>query len=169
MNKARSIFRLRSGLLFALLFTLSFLQAQTGQELPKVFVIGEYEQQYEALLPEYQRSLLQVCQNDTKKAFQLWVSLIQEIEAYGKQVGYDLNGLKCWFHVFFSADGRIRHIAYHLRPTSRNVEEKGLTEFLTGFVQNYSLPVSSTSNYYNYTSIQFPVIYNLPDSASNGN
>jgi hypothetical protein len=134
------------------------------KEIPPVFVIGEYEQEYEDLLNQYARSLLDVCGNDMAQAFDLWIGLIGEMEAYAQQTGFELNGIKAWFHVFFEKDGTIHRIGYHLKPTSRNVDADALTGFLNQFIAQYQLPFTALERYANYTSVSFPSIYSRSDS-----
>lgn len=134
------------------------------KEVPPVFVIGEYEQEYETLLGDYSKTLLDVCGSDMALAFDLWIGLVEEMEAYGKQTGFDLNGIKAWFHVFFEKDGTIARIGFHLKPTSRNVENEALSGFLTQFIAQYKFPFTALEKYTNYTSVSFPVIYARPGS-----
>ncbi|MBK6619745.1 MAG: hypothetical protein IPH04_20530 [Saprospirales bacterium] len=141
-----------------------FAQPSKGrlQEIPPVFVIGEFEQEYEALMGNYSKSLLDVCGNDMSLAFDLWIGLIEEMEAYSKQTGFELNGIKAWFHVFFEKDGTISRIGFYLKPTSRNVDTASLVSFLAEFVAQYKFPFTSLETYSNYTSVSFPTIYNRP-------
>ena len=98
-----------------------FAQPSKGrlQEIPPVFVIGEFEQEYEALMGNYSKSLLDVCGNDMSLAFDLWIGLIEEMEAYSKQTGFELNGIKAWFHVFFEKDGARAIIVARVVPIVR--------------------------------------------------
>lgn len=132
------------------------------QEIPPVFVIGEFEQEYETMTADYSRSLLDVCGNDMSLAFDLWIGLVEEMEAYSKQVGFEMNGVKAWFHVFFEKDGTISRIGFYLKPTSRNVDTALLVDFLAQFIAQYKFPFTSLEKYSNYTSVSFPTIYNRP-------
>ena len=149
-------------LILALVATATFSHAQ--DVLPKVFMIGDHEQQYEDLAIEYQQTLLTVCENDMKKAFELWVGFSQELEAYAQQSATDINGVKAWFHVFFNANGSIDYLAYHLKPNSRLIDQKIMTTLLTGFVQYYQFPLVAKGKYNNYSSVRFPSSHSLPIS-----
>jgi hypothetical protein len=131
-------------------------------ELPAVFLIGDYEGKMKTVQSQHQQSLLEVCNNDMGKAFDLWMSLTQEIEAYSKQIDFDISGVRAWFHVFFAKDGSIKHIGYHLKPTSRNIAEEEFKAFLKSFIDHYRFPLSSNAPFFNYTSVHFPTMYNLP-------
>lgn len=150
-------------ILFALSTAVLFAQTDKKREdpMPKVFVIGEFETQYEALVQNYEHSLLDVCGADLKRAYDLWSSLTREMEAYSTQAGFDLNGVKAWFHVFFQPNGKIDYIGFYLKPNSKNVDTTAMQEFLTAFAGQYQFPLTSPHAYYNYTSVHFPTAYNL--------
>lgn len=130
----------------------------TDTTLPKVFLLGEHEQEYERLVADYDASLLDVCDHDMQRAFKKWVSMLTEMEAYSKQVNYDMNGVKFWLHVFWKADGRVSHIAYHLRPNSRNIDTNELSTFLSEFISQYRFPLATDKNYAHYSTAYFPMI-----------
>ena len=167
----KSVFRQGIALLVCSGLVTAFLTAQPAkerlEELPPVFMIGEYEAEYEALTGNYSRSLLDVCGNDMTLAFDLWIGLIEEMDAYSKTAGFELNGIKAWFHVFFEKDGTISKIGFHLKPTSRNVDTQALVGFLAQFIAQYKFPYSSLVNYSNYTSVSFPTMYNRPFPGDN--
>jgi len=135
---------------------------ERSQELPRVFVIGEFEKEYEALMSDYSSSLLDECGHDMTQAFDLWVGFVEEMEAYSQQSGFELSGVKAWFHVFFKKDGTIPRIGFHLKPTSRNVDTEAMVDFLSQFIDQYRFPFSSLHDYSNYTSVSFPTMYNRP-------
>ena len=150
------------GALALFLFDLSAAAQPRLKEIPPVFIIGEHEQEYEALMDSYKKSLLDVCGNDMAHAFDLWMGLVEEMEAYSQQTGFDLNGVKAWFHVFFEKDGTIARIGFHLKPASKNVDVDELTAFLSGFITQYKFPFTALERYASYTSVGFPSIYNRP-------
>lgn len=43
--------------------------------LPEVFILGEFEEAYEKLTPEYE-PLIKACENDIKTAFEKWLSRV---------------------------------------------------------------------------------------------
>ena len=146
----------------------AFAQMPSSEELPKVFLIGEYENQYEQELANYQETMLSVCRNDMEKAFGLWMSFSQELEAFAKRINYDLSGVKAWMHVLFSPNGKVDYLAYHLKPDSRNVDTVELTAVINSFIEFYQLPLTASTNYSIYTGVQFPTYYLLPNG-ENGN
>jgi hypothetical protein len=142
---------------------LNVLAAQPGatltgaqDELPRVFVLGDHEAHYEELLASYEQSLLEVCELDVNQAFGIWISMVEELEAYADQIDYDINGVRAWFHVFFDSDGSVDYIAYHLKPQSRNVDLEEFSAFLTSFTNLYQVPLTTNAKYFNYTSVAFP-------------
>ncbi len=134
------------------------LQAQTSREnnMPKVFVLGDNEKGYEQLVGAYGMPLLTACNNDMQRGFELWLSMMQEMEAYSKQINFDLDGIKVWLHVFWDKDGTVNHIAYHLRPNSRNVKTEELTAFFVSFTNHYKFPLTAVDKFSHYTGASFP-------------
>jgi len=130
--------------------------------LPGVFVLGEHEKEYDALIPHYDQ-LLAACDNDMKTAFEKWLSMTLEMEAYARQTNFDLSGIKMWVHVFWNADGRIDHIGYHLKPNSRFVPNEEMTAFWEGFKSYYHFPLIANAPYAHYTVISFPVFFKKMD------
>lgn len=127
--------------------------------MPKVFEIGQYEWQYEQLTSQYETSLLEICDNDMRVAFQKLSSMYQEMEIHASNVGYDVAGIRSWLHVFWGADGSIEYLGFHLRPNSKNVEVETYKAFLLSFVQEYRFPLFSNQPYSLYTSVSFPVSF----------
>ena len=127
--------------------------------LPRVFLIGDYEDAFENLLSEYPKSLIDACDGDMGKAFERWIVMAAEIEAYAEKMGFDILGVKAWFHVFFDKAGRIDHIAFHLKPKSKNVDLEAFKGMLEEFAGQYQFPLLSNEKYQNYSSVQFPLVY----------
>ncbi len=134
--------------------TLSF--APDTVQLPKVFILGEHEMEYEALFEDHSAVLLEVCNDDMDQAFDKWLSMLEEMEAYANNIEYDIKGIKVWLNVFWEKDGTIRHIAYHLKVNSRNVERDELTAFFSSFMNHYKFPKVATTGYSHYGSASFP-------------
>lgn len=124
--------------------------------LPKVFVLGEYEQNYEKAVPEYEQ-LLNVCDKNIVTAYNKWQSMMAEMVAYSKRKNFDLNGVKLWLHVFWSKEGHILHIGFHLRPTSRNLDNELVADFLNDFIKDYQFPILTDSKFTHYTTVAFPI------------
>ncbi len=140
----------------------SFLVAHVPHEstvatvMPRVFLIGDYEEEYDLLQEEYEISLLEICDNDMQLAYGKLISMFEEMEAYAEQIGYDVNGVRIWLHLFWGEDGTIEYLAFHPRPNSRKVENEELETFLLGFVHQYRFPLISTEKYTLYSSASFP-------------
>jgi len=159
---------------------LGFLGWQQGQEylygqasvpdslnLPKVFLIGEFEEQYEMLYREFNDVLLSVCNEDMHYAFDKWVGMISEMEAYSRQIDYDLKGIKLWLKVFWNANGTIRYISYFLKPTSRLIEMVDLNAFMSSFINHYQMSIDSDVPFRHDGSAQFPTFILEPESLKN--
>jgi hypothetical protein len=124
--------------------------------LPKVFTMGEHEDDYEKLKQSYTSTLLSTCNGSTDLAFEKWMRLMLTMEAYAKDINYDINGIKMWIEVACEPDGTIRYISYALKPNSRFVEEKEFNGFLTSFVNKYKFSTTSQRFFIN-THASFPI------------
>ncbi|MBK9212053.1 MAG: hypothetical protein IPQ18_06055 [Saprospiraceae bacterium] len=124
--------------------------------LPKVFLIGEHDKGYEKLNLTFDEVLLSVCDNDMSVAYEKWVALLIGMENYADQIKYDIKGVKIWINIFFEKDGTIKHIAYHLKPSSRNIKTEELTAFFSSFMNHYKLPIKANSRFSHYGSASFP-------------
>lgn len=148
------------------------LSAQSGKnngnllELPKVIVIGEDEAAYEKLTAQHSKLLLAVCNNDVDVAFKHWIGMMKDVQQYSDKIHFDLKGLKMWLEVFFNPDGSISNIAYYLKPSSRNINEKEIKGFLTAFMNQYKFDLKDKVPFSHYGSVSFPL---LPENISNGN
>ena len=125
--------------------------------LPKVFILGEHEKAYEKLFVSYSTMLLEVCNDDMDTAFDNWLSMLEDMEEYANEIGYDIKGIKVWLNIFWENDGSIKHIAYHLKVNSRNIQNEELTAFFSSFMNNYQFPLSFNRNFSHYGSASFPV------------
>jgi hypothetical protein len=124
--------------------------------LPKVFLIGEYEQPYEQLIGEYDLLLMSAFNNDMKKAYEVWTTILIDMEEYAKLQQFDLNGLKLWINLFLNADGTIQHIVYYPKPNSRNMSFDNLTAFMLSFAKTYQLKDLVQAKCSHYGSASFP-------------
>ncbi len=141
--------------LLAVLTSPVFAQDNT-QALPKVFILGEEEKLYETLTKNYSETLLSACGGNMDLAVEKWLGMMQEMEAYAKKIRYELRGIKLWMHVFWDADGTIKHIGFRLRPDSRNVRQEELAAFLASFMGKYKFPVTYNNTYAHYVGVTFP-------------
>jgi hypothetical protein len=123
---------------------------------PKVFILGEHEKAYEQLNLEYSVMLLTACKGNMETAYQKWLSMLNEMEAYATSINYDIKGVKVWLNVFWNVDGTIKHIAYHLKQNSRNIDTAEFTAFLSSFINHYKFPLVSDQKYSHYGSASFP-------------
>lgn len=124
--------------------------------MPRVFIIGEYEEEYNLLQEKYRTSLLEICDDDMMLAFGKLTTMYEEMEAYAEQIGYEVGGVRLWIHAFWSEQGEIEYLGFHLRPNSRKVESEDIETFLLGFVNQYRFPLITDQKYTQYTSVSFP-------------
>jgi hypothetical protein len=108
--------------------------------------------------------LLEVCDNDMKLAYDKWLDMLQQMEAHSETVDYDLKSIKIWLNVFWKKNGSIDHIAYYLKPSSKNIDTERLTLFFISFINNYSTPLKFERNYAHYGSAGFPTMHRRIDS-----
>ncbi len=141
---------------------------QKGQ-YPAVFLIGDYADAFESLSRQYEISLLNACEDDMDLAFSQWIDLMMAIELYSEKYNYDIKGIKMWLKVFWAADGSIEHMAYYLKPNSRNIDTEVLSNLLTNFARQYKSSLSSKNDYSHYGSASFPTFYQLikPEASNN--
>lgn len=125
-------------------------------QLPKAFLLGEHEQTFEKLVMNHQEALLSVCDNDMDLAFNKWMGMIFSMEAYADEISYDLKGVKLWLNIFWEEDGSLKHIAYYLKPNSRNIDTQELTAFFSSFMNHYKFPLVASKKFSHYGSAAFP-------------
>ncbi len=150
-----------------MLFSMTLLQAasispkplliQADTILPKVFLIGDYESQYEQALIEHETLLLTACEFSMDLAYDKWMSMLREMEAYANDINFDLKGTKLWLNVFWEKDGTLKHVAYYLKPISRNIDTAELSAFFSSFMNNYTFPLVTDKRYSHYGSASFPL------------
>lgn len=139
------------------IYPISLYEQDSIFSLPKVFLLGNHEVAYEKLSGEG-TSLLAVCEDDFNAAHGKWNSLLKEMEAHAEMINYDIKGVKMWLHVFWDDKGKINHIAFYLKPNSRNVKTEEMTAFLTDFVNNYHLPAQYDDHFSHYSGAAFPTL-----------
>ncbi len=132
------------------------LYAQS-EELPSVFVLGEYEEAYEAVKQDYSQTLLEVTNYNTDEAFGNWMAMMQDLQDHAEKLKFSLKGVKVWLHAFWAPDGSIEHFGYLLRPDSRNVDELKLAAVLKTFMKKYNFPLASDKKFSHYTGANFPI------------
>lgn len=145
--------------LFLILASIGIGRSQENQSalsLPPVFLIGEYEDQYNLLYEEYNQILLSVCKDNMYLAFDKWMDLLQQIETHADLVDVDIKGVKLWLKVFWSNDGSIDYISYFLKPTSRNINIAHLNAFFKSFIKHYQSNINANVKFTHHGSAQFP-------------
>lgn len=136
-------------------------------KLPKVFLIGEYPEEFELASIEYKLHLLEACAQDMDRAYYKWQSMLIEMEDYAKALEFEIRGVKMWIKFFWAANGKIDHIAYHLKPKSRNVDKDRLTAFLMSFMDQYEFPLTAKEKFSNYSTATFPAIFERRNNDKN--
>lgn len=129
---------------------------QDSTRLPKVFLLGEFEVQMDQQAMLHKTNLLKACDNDIELAYSKWISMVKEIEAYAKKIGFEINGVKVWLNIFYHPNGKIANIGYHLKPNSRNINGEEFAAFLRSFVNNYTFPHNYNLPFSHYGSAGFP-------------
>lgn len=154
---------------FLCLMTWNFSQAinpstparTTNDSLPRVFLLGERDRDFQQTKAAYSATLLEACQGDIETAYYTWMHMMKHFETFAKQQGYELEGLKMWLYVFWNKDGSIAHIGYFLKPNSRNLREEDLPKLgklFENFSKSYRFPVKSDKGFSNYTHANFPIL-----------
>ena len=133
-------------------------------QLPKVFVIGDYETEYDLMTLKYPNSVLSACGDDVNQAFRLWMALLQDMQIFAEKTHFELNGAKFWLNTFFAEDGSIDYMAYYLKPNSRNISEKDMKTFLESFMSQHKIAKNNKSGFAHYGHVSFPI---LPENISN--
>ena len=150
-------------ILAAFFLVCNIMQAQAPEieepTMPKAFLIGEFESNYELLIQNYDQMLMSVCENDMDLAFEKWTNFLSEMEAYSNDVGFDLKGIKIWLNVFWNADGTIRHIAFYPKANSKHMQYEELSVFFKKFTQEFQMEMTSDVKYSHYGSASFPTFY----------
>ncbi len=134
--------------------------------LPTVFVLGDHEAVYDELVQSMPQSLLDACACSKEDAFAKWVGMLNEFDVYARKQSVDIRGVKMWMHVFYNGDGSVKHIAYHLRPNSRQIEATVLSPLLEGFARQYRFPVTGDLGFQHYSTGSFPVFGELTGSSN---
>lgn len=138
------------------LIPMGIIYAQNSDHNVNVYLIGENDQEYSALLNNYPASLLTVSNDSIDKAYENWMYLMKDIETFAKKTNFDLNGIKIWLNVFWNKNGYIEMITYYPKPNSKNMDFGLLTKFFLNFAKNYSPRLSYKQNFNHFGSCKFP-------------
>lgn len=140
----------------------TFIAGTTAaQDLPKVFMIGENELEYESMVRDCNTMLLSVCQDSMNVAYDNWLTMLSDVENYAKSEDFDIKGVKIWINVFWNKDGSLKHIVYYPKPNSKNMDFDALTSFFQSFANNYKLSLEHVSCFSHYGSASFPTFSRL--------
>ncbi len=123
---------------------------------PKVFVMGEFD--VSTLKESYNTSLFSVCKGDIDVAFDKSARVLIGIEDYAEKNKFDLKGVKMWVEFYFDKDGSLKHLAYALKPNSRNIDTRDLTAFLMSFTNTYKMQISTNRRFYTNMHASFPIV-----------
>ena len=129
---------------------------QQPEVLPKVFLIGQYEDQYRIMSDEASDMLLSVCNDSMPYAFENWILMLSEMENMADEISFDLKGIKIWVNMYWKPDGTLKHIVYYPKPNSKNMEYDELSAFFAYFINNYKGKIEHTKPFSHYGSASFP-------------
>lgn len=124
---------------------------------PAVFLIQQESDAFEELSMRYENNLISACDNDMDSAYSNWINMLKEMERFAEDREFDIKGVKMWIKIFWSNDGNVDHIAYFLRPNSRNINTDALTIFFQDFVRFYRFPIETEYEFSHYSSASFPI------------
>lgn len=128
----------------------------------RTFDFSLHPEWFEFLNKAYPMSMLEAGGSDIEVSFQKWGHMLQAMEAYGEEVGYDIRGMKMWLKVYFRADGTPDYLAYTLKPESAVYPEAELNAFFNGFMRRYKLPLINSVAYAHYGGASFPTFIGYP-------
>lgn len=144
-------------IIFAFLsFAIGQMASAQSAQIPRVFMIGEYEDEYEGLVVSCEDKLLSVCDNSMEQAYNKWMGMLSDMEAYSLKSEFDLRGIKIWINVFWNQDGTVKNIVYYPKPNSKNMNFEELTSFFYSFLSDYQLDQKNDDCFSFYGSASFP-------------
>lgn len=145
---------------FAMLICSFFLVigSTTAQDIPAAFSLDKNEQAHRTLIKSHPKTLLDAANDDLKVVFEQWLHLMHDIDKYSEEVKFDIKGVRVWLDIFFAADGSIEHIAFILRPDSRNIDEAELRAFFSAFTRKHKLDLTYAEGFHHYSGANFPTL-----------
>lgn len=143
---------------------LSITLSAQDASVEKVFLIGEYQKQFDGLIENYETHLLEVCDNSMDEAYKHWTYMLHDLEIYSKENGFDIRGVKLWINVFWSVNGTIDHMVFYPKPNSKNTDYDLLKKVLVDFVNDYHFPIKNAKPFSHYGSASFPTFVNYKHS-----
>ncbi len=148
------------GFVFVILQTTT-INATVIDSLPSVFMIGEFELEYEAMVVDCPEMLLSVCDQSMDEAYKKWLLMLKDMEDFSDTVNFDIRGIKIWMNIFWNADGTIKHLVFYPKPNSRNMDFEELRIFFMKFVKSYTFDKSNETCFSHYGSAKFPSFADL--------
>lgn len=161
MTQSLFISKVKIKLSIAIMLCFIGFTSFSQDSLPKVFMIGEYEKEYEKLVTNCNSMLLNVCGNNMETAYSKWTSMLKDVETMSEEMDFDLKGIKVWVNVFWNEDGSVAHIVYYPKPNSRNMDFDDLSAFFVNVVNKYSIDQSSNKCFSHYGSASWPTFSKL--------
>lgn len=128
------------------------------KESPQVFLIAN-EKAFSQISHKYETQLLMACDDDMIKAYESWMHMLKSIEEHAEEYGFEIRGVKMWLKAFWNEEGMLDHVAYYLKPNSRNVHQDDMDAFFRSFCAVYKLPIDVETKISHYASAAFPTFY----------
>ncbi len=124
--------------------------------IPSVFMIGEYELEYESLVVECEDILLKVCDDSMEEAYEHWLLMLHDIEKFAEEEQVEIRGVKLWVNAFWNPDGSIKNMVFYPKPNCRNMDFNELGAFFDKFIAEYTFTKINTDCFAHYGSASFP-------------
>jgi len=125
---------------------------------PQVFLIAN-EAAFSRISHKYETQLLMACNDDMTQAYNSWMHMLKSVEEHAEEYGFEIRGVKMWLKAFWNEKGELDHVAYYLKPNSRNIHQEDMEAFFRSFCAVYKLPVELEVKISHYGSASFPTFY----------
>lgn len=136
----------------------AFAQAERKQlNMEKIYVLGEYQEQYETLAQHYPKTLIEVAGYDMNVAYEIWMDLLAQLEKHAARVNLKLDGVQLHLSVYWTAEGKIDYIGFYPKSESRLISGAEIQALLKTFLDFYKSPVEFDENYNHNASAIFPL------------
>lgn len=145
----------------------TYAQTPGTAQIPEVFLIGEYEDQYLQLSEAFPQSFMSLYANNIDLAYKGWSGFMMDIEDYAADLKFDIRGVKLWINIYFHPDGTVAHVALYPKPNSRNIPEDQLVAFFKNFVRQYHFTETAEQGFRHSASVSFPTFFHrtTPETA----
>lgn len=145
----------------ALGLTRSIAASIPTDTIPTVFMIGDYELEYESLVGECNTILLNVCDDSMDEAYDHWLLMLHDLELFAEKKDMDIRGLKLWINAFWNPDGSVKHIVFYPKPNCKNIDFSQFATLLQQFSQDYTFTKVNEDCFAHYGSASFPTFTEL--------